>query len=166
MNEINKILGKNIVKPTGTEWAAPRLFDPAKDKTIQSWLDYLKVFTVAKRDWNPVPRLDEFIELHPKVIIFSTPDVANIGKPKLIVLIKIRPHSNLMTITFDLFVRHSGLATHPAFSDVPWPWFCLARVTISSHLPPRYSSLLQDAETTHKTRTQRSFNSKQHKRHM
>lgn len=60
--EIHKMLSQKVIQPVRTEWAAPTILAPEKDRPLLFWVDYYKLNAVVKRDSNPKPRMDECID--------------------------------------------------------------------------------------------------------
>lgn len=60
--KIDKILAENIIESAQTEWAAPIVFAPKKDRTLWFCVDYRKLNAVTGRDSYPIPRMDGSID--------------------------------------------------------------------------------------------------------
>lgn len=68
------MLPKNIMEPEQTERAAPMVFDPNKDRTLQFCVGYQKHNAITKRASYPIPRKDECINSLCKAAVRSTLD--------------------------------------------------------------------------------------------
>lgn len=73
-NGIDKILSERVVEPAHTEWAAPSVFTPKKNRSLRFSVDYWKLNAVKNLDIYPIERMDECIGWIGEAAVFPTLD--------------------------------------------------------------------------------------------
>lgn len=56
------MIADNVSEPALTELAVPVVFVPREDSILRFCIDYRKLNAVPKRDYYPIPRMDEYID--------------------------------------------------------------------------------------------------------
>lgn len=72
VHEIEKMLSKKVNEPAQTEWVAPIVFAPMKDRSLRFWLHYRKLNNLTRRNPYPIPRMDQCIDSLGEATVFST----------------------------------------------------------------------------------------------
>ena len=75
-NEITKLLGAGIARPSTSPWASPVVMVKKKDGSWRMCVDYRRLNTVTKFDCFPLPRLDEALDAVANCKVFSSLDLA------------------------------------------------------------------------------------------
>jgi len=70
--EVKRHLEADVIEPTSSEWGFPVVLVPKKDGTLRFCFDYRLLNVVNKRDFYPLPRMDECIDSLGEATIFST----------------------------------------------------------------------------------------------
>lgn len=63
-----------VIEPTKTERVTPIVFEPKKDGSLRICVDYWKLDVVAERNFFPILKMDNCIDLLEDSWIFSTSD--------------------------------------------------------------------------------------------
>lgn len=66
------MIAVKVIDPVTTEWAAPIVFAPRKDDSLQFCVDYRKLDAVTIRDSYRHPRMDKCIERLREATVFDT----------------------------------------------------------------------------------------------
>lgn len=72
--EINEMLAENVIGPAQTEWTGTIVVAPKKARAFRFCDNYCKLNAVVKRQFYPILRMDNCIDLLGNVIVFSTLD--------------------------------------------------------------------------------------------
>lgn len=71
------MLGKNVIKPLQTEWAATIVLVPNKDGTFRICFDYCKLNAVTNRDLYPITCMYDCIDLLGETTFFLASDTSS-----------------------------------------------------------------------------------------
>lgn len=71
------MLEMKAIETAQTEWAAPIVFIPKKNRSLWVWVDYWRLKGVTIRDSYPIPRMNECIYSLGAVAISLTLDANN-----------------------------------------------------------------------------------------
>ena len=74
---IDDMLEKGIIQPSSSPWASPIVLVPKKDGQLRFCVDYRKLNSVAKKDWCPLPRVEDILDMLGGMCYFSTLDLAS-----------------------------------------------------------------------------------------
>lgn len=72
VTKTDRILHKEAIESTATEWADPDVLAPRRDRSHRFCVDYYKLDAVTTRNPYPLPRMDECIESLNDDCIFLT----------------------------------------------------------------------------------------------
>ena len=75
--ELKKMLGQNLIRPSDSPWASPIVLVTKKDGTTRFCVDYGKLNDVTCKDAFPLPRIDESLDTLARAKYFCTLDLAS-----------------------------------------------------------------------------------------
>jgi len=77
VEEINKLLKKDLIEPSDSEWGAPVVMVTKPDGSIRFCVDYRKLNEVTKKDPFPIPRIRDILDALQGAQYFSTCDAVS-----------------------------------------------------------------------------------------
>lgn len=72
--EETHMLNAKVIRPSMSEWGAPLVLIPKKDKTPRFCIDYRRLTLATKKDSFALPRIDECIDSLEEATVFTTMD--------------------------------------------------------------------------------------------
>lgn len=60
--QVKRMQDAKVIQPSMSEWGAPVVIFPKKDKTPRFCIDYRRLNLVTKNDAYPLPRMNECID--------------------------------------------------------------------------------------------------------
>ncbi|GMF42734.1 unnamed protein product [Phytophthora fragariaefolia] len=75
--EIQQYLELNLIRPSNSPWASPVLMIRKPDGGIRFCIDYRKLNSVTVKDRNPMPLIDDILDVLGDAQLFSTMDIAS-----------------------------------------------------------------------------------------
>ena len=73
--QLDDYLAKGFIQPSTSPYGVPILFVQKKDGTLQICMDYRSLNKMTKKDFYPIPRIDNLLDCLTKVTIFSKIDL-------------------------------------------------------------------------------------------
>ena len=78
MAEMAAVIKKQgIVKHSSSAWASPVVLVPKKDRSLQFCVDYHRLNSVTRKDFYPLPRVDDILVALGEAKYFSSLDLAS-----------------------------------------------------------------------------------------
>lgn len=74
-NQVDEMLGDDVIQPSQSAWASPVVLVRKKDNTLRFCVDYRKLNNVTKRDVYPLPRIDDTLDRLRDAKFFSSLDL-------------------------------------------------------------------------------------------
>lgn len=73
--QIQELLAKGWIEPSGSPYGAPILFVTKKDGSLRMCIDYRQLNKLTLRDRYPLPRIDDLLDQLSKATVFSSLDL-------------------------------------------------------------------------------------------
>ena len=70
-------LGQDVIQPSTSPWASPKVLVKKKDESIRFCVDYRKVNSITWKDAYPIPRIDDTLDTLAGSQWFSTLDLVS-----------------------------------------------------------------------------------------
>lgn len=73
--QLDELLELGFIRPSSSPWSSPVLFVKKKDGSLRLCVDYRALNAITKKDSNPVPRINELLDILGKARYFSKLDL-------------------------------------------------------------------------------------------
>ena len=75
--QVNDMLERGLIRPSNSPWSSPIVLAPKKDGDYRFCVDFRRVYSVTKKDAQPMPRIDDILDQLGGARYFSTLDLAS-----------------------------------------------------------------------------------------
>ena len=72
---VHRLLDAEVIQPSSSAWASPIVLVRKKDGNVRMCVDFRKVNLAIKKDFYPLPRLDETLDALGRAKYFSSLDL-------------------------------------------------------------------------------------------
>ena len=73
--QLEELLEKGLIRPSGSPWGSPVLFVKKKDGSLRLCIDYRQLNKVTVKNKYPLPRIDDLLDQLAGAAVFSKIDL-------------------------------------------------------------------------------------------